>query len=63
MNLQSAKDNGPISQSREHRQYSPKLMDPTLPILSVFGILGHYLGRFGGPGSPQPSSGSINFAG
>ena len=49
LDSQNARDNGPISQNREYRQYSPKRMDPMLPILSSSGIFGHGFGHFGGP--------------
>ena len=39
----------------EYRQYSSKIMDPVLPILSYGGILGHCSEHLGGPGSVLPS--------
>ena len=36
---------------REYTQYSLKTMDFIRPIPSYCGILGHYFGHFGGPGS------------
>ena len=50
-----AQSNGPISQNREYRQHSPKMMDTILPILSCFGILGHHFGHLGGPGTSPES--------
>ena len=35
---------------REHREYRVHDFGAILPILSYCGILGHYLGDFGGPG-------------
>ena len=53
MDLQKAKHHGPVSQNREHRQYSPNRMDPMLPIFSYCRILGHYFGHLVGPGIPK----------
>ena len=47
--LQSGQHSGSISQNREYRQYSPKIMDPMLPILSVLGNWAIIFGHFGGP--------------
>ena len=50
LDLQNAQNNGPISQNGEYRQYSPKIMDPTMPILAYCGILAHCFGHFGNLG-------------
>ena len=46
----NAQTDGPRFQNTEYRQYTSKTMDPTLPILSYGGILGHCFGHFGGLG-------------
>ena len=50
LGLQIARKDGPISQTKEHRQYSSKTMDSTLPRISYSAILGHSIGHVGGPG-------------
>ena len=40
-----------LGQNRKCRQYSPRIMDPVLPMLSYSGILGRSFGHVGGPGS------------
>ena len=40
---------------REHRRYSPEIMDLLPPVLSCVGIVGHCFRHYGGPGTCRPS--------
>ena len=56
LNLQIAQNNAPVSQNRQYRQSSPKIIDPfCLHSCSEMNeMLGPYFVQFGGPGVSVP---------